>query len=54
MSCDSSSGYRRAVAVFEANDKLDMVDSMLIARKHESGDDVLTFDKDMIKVIVES
>ena len=51
MTCDSPSGYRRAVKVFEANDKLDMVDSMLIARKLESGDDVLTFDKDMIKVM---
>ena len=51
MICDSEDVYRRAIKVFEEEEKLDMVDSMLIARKVVSGDDLLTFDKDMLKAL---
>ena len=51
MTCDSEDVYRRAIKVFEEEEKLDMVDSMLIARKVVSGDDLPTFDKDMLKAL---
>ena len=51
MGCDSKEVYLRAVSVFAGNRKLDMVDSFLIARKLVLGDDVLSFDKDMMKVL---
>ena len=51
MICDSKDVYRRAIKVFEEEGKLDMVDSMLIARKVVCGDDLLTFDKDMLKAL---
>ena len=51
MICDLKDMYRRAIDIFETDEKLDMVDSMLIARKVVSGDDLLTFDKDMLKAM---
>ena len=51
MICDLEDVYSRAINIFEEDEKLDMVDSMLIARKVVSGDDLLTFDKDMLKAL---
>ena len=51
MICDSKDVYRRAINIFEEDEKLDIVDSILIARKVVCGDDLLTFDKDMLKAL---
>ena len=51
MICDSENVYRRAIGIFEENERLDMVDSMLIARNVECGDGLLTFDKGMLKAL---
>ena len=51
MGCDSEDVYRCAISIFEEDTRLDMVDAILIARKVAGGEDLLTFDKDMLKAL---
>lgn len=51
VECEDHRLLQVALEIFRDNRKLDIVDAILAARYHTRGDEILTFDKDLIKAL---